>query len=90
LGTAVFGYDFSGRASPPSSQELADLWRPVIEPALEVFGASRCMFESNFPVDRSGASYGVVWNAFKRIAAGASAKEKAALFHDNAKRVYKL
>lgn len=90
LGTAVFGFDFSGRTAPPSSLELADLWRPVIEPALDVFGASRCMFESNFPVDRSGAGYGVVWNAFKRLAAGASAADKAMLFHANAKRVYRL
>jgi predicted TIM-barrel fold metal-dependent hydrolase len=90
LGTAVFGFDFSARATPPSSRELLDLWRPVMEPALEVFGASRCMFESNFPVDRSGAGYGVVWNAFKRLAEGASAADKAMLFHDNAERIYRL
>jgi L-fuconolactonase len=90
LGTAVFGFDFSSRAAPPSSRELVNLWRPVMEPALEVFGASRCMFESNFPVDRSGAGYGVVWNAFKRLAEGASAADKAMLFHDNAERIYRL
>jgi predicted TIM-barrel fold metal-dependent hydrolase len=90
LGTAVFGFDFTGRTAPPSSRELTDLWRPVIEPALEVFSPSRCMFESNFPVDRSGAGYGVVWNAFKRLTAGASAEDKAMLFHDNAKRIYRL
>lgn len=90
LGTAVFGFDLTCRTAPPSSRELADLWRPVIEPALEVFGASRCMFESNFPVDRSGAGYGVVWNAFKRLAAGASAEDRARLFHDNAKSIYRL
>jgi predicted TIM-barrel fold metal-dependent hydrolase len=48
------------------------------------------MFESNFPVDRSGAGYGVVWNAFKRLTAGASAEDRAMLFHDNAKRIYRL
>jgi predicted TIM-barrel fold metal-dependent hydrolase len=90
LGTAIFGFDFSRQTAPPSSRELADMWRPVIEPALDIFGASRCMFESNFPVDRSGAGYGVVWNAFKRIVEGADQAEKRMLFHDNAKRIYRL
>ncbi len=48
------------------------------------------MFESNFPVDKRGASYAVLWNAFKTIAAGASASEKAALFKDTACRAYRL
>lgn len=90
LGTAVFGYDFSGRTTPPSSKELADLWAPDFMTCIDLFGADRCMFESNFPVDRSVGSYHVLWNAFKRIAANASADEKAALFHDTAARVYRL
>ncbi len=90
LGTAVFGHDFHERDRPPTSQELADAWRPWFHPCIERFGADRCMFESNFPVDRSCGSYAVLWNAFKRIAAGASAQEKAALFHDTAARVYRL
>jgi predicted TIM-barrel fold metal-dependent hydrolase len=48
------------------------------------------MFESNFPVDKVSASYAVLWNSFKRIAAGFSAADKAALFHDTAARVYSL
>jgi L-fuconolactonase len=48
------------------------------------------MFESNFPVDKGMCSYPVLWNAFKRIAAGASAADKAALFHDTAAQFYKL
>ena len=90
LGTAVFGFDFVGRAMPPSSRELAEAWRPIFDPVLELFGPERCMFESNFPVDRSSASYGVVWNALKRIASGASSQDKAMLFHDNAVRVYRI
>ncbi|QHI97468.1 amidohydrolase family protein [Xylophilus rhododendri] len=90
LGTAVFGFDFSERARPPSSQELAEAWRPAIEPVIESFGAGRCFFESNFPVDRSVAPYGVVWNALKRLAAGASADDKRLLFHDTASRVYRI
>ena len=48
------------------------------------------MFESNFPVDKAAFSYAVLWNALKRLAAGASAGEKTALFHDNARRVYRM
>jgi len=73
-----------------SSEQLANLWRPYIETCIEAFGANRAMFESNFPVDRWGASYPVLWNAFKRIAAGASADEKRALFAGTAARIYRL
>ena len=48
------------------------------------------MFESNFPVDKVSCSYAVLWNAFKRVAAGFSETEKNALFHDTAARVYRL
>ena len=55
---------------------------------IECFGVERCMFESNFPVDKVSCSYRVLWNSFKRLTAGFSAAEKAALFHDTAVRVY--
>ena len=74
----------------PLSAHLAAHWRPYVEPCIEAFGAERCMFESNFPVDRASGDYAVVWNAFKRLAAGCSADEKAALFAGTAKRVYRL
>ena len=73
-----------------SSETLAARWRPYIETCIEAFGAGRCMFESNFPVDRFGATYPALWNAFKRIAWGCSAEEKAALFSGTATRVYRL
>ena len=75
---------------PPSSQQVADAWRPWIETCIESFGPARGMFESNFPVDKTSASYAVLWNAFKRLAAGASADEKADLFAGTARRVYRL
>ena len=90
LGMKIGPFDHHARPVPPSSQQVADAWRPWVETAITQFGAQRCMFESNFPVDKGGASYAVLWNAFKRIAAGASADEKAALFADTARRVYKL
>ena len=70
--------------------ELAALWRPYIEPCIELFGADRCMFESNFPVDKMGIGWAALWNAFKRIAAKASAAEKLALFSGTARRAYQL
>jgi predicted TIM-barrel fold metal-dependent hydrolase len=75
---------------PPSSEQLAAAWRPHIETCIEAFGAERSMFESNFPVDKGACSYGVLWNAFKRIAAQYSADEKAALFSGAAARVYRM
>jgi predicted TIM-barrel fold metal-dependent hydrolase len=69
---------------------LATAWRPYVETCLEAFGADRCMFESNFPVDKTSFSYVVCWNAFKRLAQGFTPAEKAALFSGTATRVYRL
>jgi len=90
MGMIICGARFHENALPPSSRELADAWRPYVETCIEAFGAERCMFESNFPVDKAMFSYPVLWNAFKRLTAGASASEKAALLHANAARIYKL
>ena len=80
LGMRVFGFGFGDRPQPPSSSDLAAAWAPYIEACIEIFGADRCMFGSNFPVDKGTCSYRVLWNAFKRIVAGASEREKQALF----------
>lgn len=90
LGMAVCGFEFHKRPSPPNSEQLAQAWRPYVETCIAAFGVDRAVFESNFPVDRVSCSYGVLWNAFKRIAAGSSAEEKAKLFRDNAVRFYRL
>jgi L-fuconolactonase len=73
---------------PPGSEEIAAAWRPWLQTCIELFGAARCMFESNFPVQKRWSSYQTTWNAFKRIAAGASAREKADLFANTAARAY--
>lgn len=83
-------YDYKLAERPVTSEELAAQWRPYIETCIELFGPRRCMFESNFPVEKMGIGWAGLWNAFKRIAAGASADEKRALFHDTAQRVYRL
>jgi predicted TIM-barrel fold metal-dependent hydrolase len=78
----------ASRDMPPTSEEVAAAWRPWLETSIDLLGAERCMFESNFPVQKRWSSYQVTWNAFKRIAAGASVAEKAALFAGTAARVY--
>lgn len=84
------GFGWHERPKPPTSQELCDATRRYYETAIEQFGIERCMFESNFPVDKISCSYGVLWNSFKRITEGYSTDEKAALYHDTAVRVYRL
>ena len=81
---------FEQQPTPPSSEDLAAAWRPYFETCIEAFGADRCMFESNFPVDKGAYPYAVYWNACKRLTSGATTGEKAALFKDTATRFYRL
>jgi len=90
LGMRMFGFNVHTSELPPSSEELAAAWRPYIETCITAFGPERAMFESNFPVDKGSCGYAVLWNAFKRIAAGCSAAEKAALFGATAAKFYRL
>ncbi len=84
------GFAFGAMGEPPGAGELARLWRPYIETCIDAFGATRCMFESNFPPDRIAGRYVEVWNAYKLVTAGASQAEKAALFSGTARRTYKI
>jgi predicted TIM-barrel fold metal-dependent hydrolase len=90
LGMWIAGFDFHEGPEPPTSERLAAAWRPYIETCVEAFGAARCMFESNFPVDKGSYPYAAYWNACKRLARGASAAEKAELFSRCAARFYRL
>ncbi len=90
LGMPVLGFGFERTPQPPSSEVLAEQWRPYVETVIESFGPNRCMFESNFPVDRASASYLTLWNTFKRLASQYSASERAALFGGVARSVYRL
>ena len=90
MGMRLNGFGFEARPEPPSSATLAAAWKPYAETCIEAFGAGRCMFESNFPVDKGSYGYGVFWNACKLLAKGASAAEKADLFAGAAQRFYRL
>jgi L-fuconolactonase len=90
LNMAVNGFGWERRPLPPTSTELMGATRRYFEHAIDRFGTDRCMFESNFPVDKLSCSYRVLWNAFKRLTAAYSADERADLFHGTAQRVYRL
>jgi predicted TIM-barrel fold metal-dependent hydrolase len=84
------GDKWDRRGQLPTSEEVVAAWGPEVRHAIECFGPSRCLFESNFPVDKSCVGYVELWNAFKRIAADCSPDEKRDLFHDTAARTYRL
>ncbi|MBW2293910.1 MAG: amidohydrolase family protein [Deltaproteobacteria bacterium] len=86
----ICGFGWHQRPRPPSSAELAETLGPYYLHCIEEFGPDRCMFESNFPVDKASCSYTVLWNCFKRLSEGFGEAERAALMHDTAVRVYRL
>lgn len=90
LAMAFCGMPEKGPDKGCSSEELAGQWGPYITECIEAFGPDRAMFESNYPVDRWGASYPVLWNTFKRLASGHSDDEKRALFAGTAARIYDI
>ena len=90
LGMAVNGSKFYKNPVPPSSDDLCESWKPWIFETIDLFGFERCMFESNFPVDKGSCSYGNLWNAFKKISKSMSNDEKNKLFYKNAAKTYKI
>jgi predicted TIM-barrel fold metal-dependent hydrolase len=90
LNMEINGFGWHQQPTPPTSEALMEATRGWYDYTIEQFGIERCLFESNFPVDKLSCSYAVLWNSFKRLTAGYSDAEKAALYHDNAARVYRL
>ena len=84
------GFGWQERGDPPSSDEFSEAQHPYYLHTIECFGPERCMFESNFPVDKSSCSYTVLWNSFKLITRGFSHSEREAMFQGTAIRVYRL
>jgi L-fuconolactonase len=87
---SLMSFEMGQQSSAPSSEQLAQAWRPYLETCIEAFGPDRGMFESNFPVDKGMCSYANLWNAFKRIAENYSNDEKNAMFHNTALKFYRL
>jgi L-fuconolactonase len=90
IGMPRLGFDWHNRDKPIGSEELAASMAPIMSYCIDQFGPDRCMFESNFPVDKVSFSHHVLFNAFKRFSSGYSAAERAALFHDTAVRAYRI
>ena len=90
IGMPRTGFDWHTREQPIGSEELADSMAPFMNYCIEQFGPNRCMFESNFPVDKVSYSYNVMYNAFKRLSKDYSAAERASMLHDTAVRVYRI
>lgn len=90
LGMRINGFDFEKAAIAPSSDELMTAWKPWMLFCIDAFGPRRCMFESNFPVDKGSYSFVNGWNAFKKLSIAFTPNERQRLFHDTASQVYKL
>lgn len=84
------GFGWHERPRPPTSDELVSANGPYYRAAIDLFGPARCMFESNFPMDKRSVGYGVLWNAHKKIASGFSLDEKAQMFSKTAIRTYRI
>ena len=90
FGNVISGCDWHRRAIPPASAAVAETIEPWLTYCIEQFGPSRCMFESNFPVDKASYSYTTCWNAFKRLTRNYSETEQAAMFQGTAVKAYRL
>lgn len=90
IGMARYGVGFETWPAPPSSDQLLAVWGDELRWCIDTFGPSRCMFESNYPVDGESCSYVVLWNAFKKVSAGYTPAERADLFAGTARRTYRL
>ena len=90
MGMLLFGFGFEYADRPASSSELVQAWEPFIDVCMDAFGTKRCMFESNFPVDKQSCSYVALWNAFKLSTLACTDGERRDLFYRTACRTYRL
>jgi L-fuconolactonase len=90
VGMPMFGSTWHQNDQPPGAEEVAAYWCDAVQFCIDTFGPARCMFESNFPVDRISMSYATLWAAFDLMSATYSPSERTALFHDTAVRTYRL
>jgi len=90
LSMAINGFEWHKKRKPPSSEVLVKATAPYLLHCIEKFTPQRCMFESNFPVDKISCSYNILWNSFKRITKSFSQQEKYSLFYGTATNTYNL
>ena len=85
-----FANDWVNQKKPPSSDDVAAVWKEKILWCIEIFGTDRCMFESNYPVDRQTLPYSVIWNSFQKVTDSFTENEKSDLFSSTACNVYRV
>ena len=88
LAMSICGMGFNKREKPATLYELTQVTAPYYSHVIDKFGVNRCMFESNFPVDKVGVSYKTLWNSFKFLTKSFSNSEKKALFKGTAEKIY--
>lgn len=90
IGMTRYGTGWESRDRPPDSDDVVATWGDTLRWCIDTFGPSRCMFESNYPVDGETVGYAVLWNAFKKLSSGYSPAERAELFAGTARRLYRI
>ena len=86
----ILGWDYHKRESLPGKDEVRVALSPFVEHAIESFGVDRCMFASNFPMDKVSLPFETLYDAFEEIVSGFSEAERRKLFRDNAARFYRI
>jgi L-fuconolactonase len=90
LGISRIGFGFDALPEPLSSDTLAKMWGPYVATCIDAFGPERCLFASNFPVDKAVCSYTTLWNTFKKLTYAFSTHERAGMFFGNAQALYRI
>lgn len=86
----VLGLGYHARREKPRSEEIAQALAPIVDHALDVFGPSRCMFASNFPMDKVSADFSSIANAYATIVASRGGDALRSVFRETARRFYGL
>lgn len=89
LAMPILGWSYHNHSAPEAARVAADI-QPLVDHLVDAFGANRCMFASNFPVDKVSMPWSTLYEAFTQCVEGRSDEEREALFHDTAARVYRL
>jgi len=62
----------------------------ILDQTLALFGAERCLFGSNFPIEKLWTTYGELVHAYRTAAASLRPEQRDAIFATTAMRVYRL
>jgi predicted TIM-barrel fold metal-dependent hydrolase len=66
------------------------LWQPVVKATLDLFGAGRCLYGSNYPIEKIWTTYDKIFSVMQECTLHLSTADRRAVYHDNAQRIYRL